>query len=69
METPVVYFYTDKETKVSVKVDFPRGWITEWYPFAATAPNVKATKSREGRPVDPVERAALARRAGHAAPR
>ena len=39
METPVLYFYTDREMKVSVKVDFPRGWITEWYPFAAAAPN------------------------------
>jgi hypothetical protein len=39
METPVVYFYTDKEMKVSVNVDFPRGWITEWYPFAAGAPS------------------------------
>ena len=38
METPVVYFYADKETKVSLKVDFPKGWITEWYPFASLAP-------------------------------
>jgi len=38
METPVVYFYTDRETKVSLKVDFPKGWITEWYPFAHAAP-------------------------------
>jgi len=45
METPVVYFYTDRETKVSLKVDFPRGWITDWYPFAAVAPSVKATRS------------------------
>jgi hypothetical protein len=40
METPVVYFYTDRAMKVSVKVDFPRGWITEWYPFAADAPSM-----------------------------
>jgi hypothetical protein len=32
METPVVYFYSDKEMEVSVKVDFPQGKITEWYP-------------------------------------
>ena len=38
METPVIYFYTDKETRVSVKVDFPKGWITEWYPHASAAP-------------------------------
>jgi hypothetical protein len=48
METPVVYFYTDRETKVSVQVDFPRGWITEWYPFASTAPSMRATKNQMG---------------------
>ncbi|HEV2689512.1 MAG TPA: hypothetical protein VGV35_13200 [Bryobacteraceae bacterium] len=35
METPVLYFYSPQETNVSVKVDFPGGQITEWYPFAA----------------------------------
>ena len=34
METPVLYFYTDRETSVSVRVDFPKGKITEWYPRA-----------------------------------
>lgn len=34
METPVLYFYTDRETQVSVRVDFPQGKITEWYPQA-----------------------------------
>lgn len=34
METPVLYFYADKETIVSVRVDFPKGKITEWYPQA-----------------------------------
>jgi hypothetical protein len=34
METPVVYFYSSHETEVSVKVDFPKGKITEWYPQA-----------------------------------
>ncbi|HZS09889.1 MAG TPA: hypothetical protein VFD58_33995 [Blastocatellia bacterium] len=34
METPVLYFYTDRETSVSVKVDFPKGTISEWYPQA-----------------------------------
>ena len=29
METPVIYFYTDKAMRASVRVDFPRGWITE----------------------------------------
>ncbi len=36
METPVVYFYSDREVSASVKVDFPRGRITEWYPQART---------------------------------
>jgi len=34
METPVLYFYSDNEMDVSVKVDFPKGKITEWYPQA-----------------------------------
>src|SRR5438132_6673133 len=34
METPVLYFYSSSETDVSVKVDFPKGKITEWYPQA-----------------------------------
>jgi hypothetical protein len=36
METPVLYFYSGKEMDVSVKVDFPKGKITEWYPQART---------------------------------
>src|SRR5438128_11674848 len=31
METPVLYFYSDNEVDVAVKVDFPKGKITEWY--------------------------------------
>src|SRR5258706_8065368 len=34
METPVIYFYADKEQTVDVSVDFPQGLITEWYPQA-----------------------------------
>jgi hypothetical protein len=34
METPVLYFYSDNEVDVAVKVDFPKGKITEWYPQA-----------------------------------
>ena len=37
LETPVLYFYTDRETKASVKVDFPKGWVTEWYPYGELA--------------------------------
>jgi len=34
METPVLYFYSPKETRVNVGVAFPKGLITEWYPHA-----------------------------------
>jgi hypothetical protein len=37
METPVLYFYSGRETTVSVQVKFAKGMITEWYP-RATAP-------------------------------
>jgi hypothetical protein len=32
METPVIYFYTDKLRDVNVKVGFPQGLLTEFYP-------------------------------------
>jgi hypothetical protein len=35
METPVLYFYSPRETTVSVHVTFSKGLITEWYPHAA----------------------------------
>ncbi len=35
METPVLYFYSARETSVSVKVSFSKGLITEWYPHAS----------------------------------
>jgi hypothetical protein len=34
METPVIYFYSDKERTVDVTVKFPEGRITEWFPQA-----------------------------------
>ena len=34
METPVIYFYSDKSINVDVSVKFPKGLITEWYPQA-----------------------------------
>jgi len=34
METPVLYFYTPAPMTLSVRVDFPQGLITEWYPRA-----------------------------------
>lgn len=32
METPVLYFYSAREVTANVKVQFPHGVITEWYP-------------------------------------
>lgn len=55
METPVIYFYSDRETKLSVDVQFPKGLITEWFP-AATAHDEQTpeTDSTPGpRPVIP----------------
>jgi hypothetical protein len=34
METPVVYFYSSVPATVDVRVDFPRGLMTEWFPHA-----------------------------------
>jgi hypothetical protein len=34
METPVIYFYSPQDVKVSVRVAFAKGIITEWYPHA-----------------------------------
>ena len=33
-ETPVIYFYSDSATRVSVEVGFPGGMWTQWYPQA-----------------------------------
>jgi hypothetical protein len=34
METPVTYFYSDRPRTLDVRVDFPRGLLTEFYPPA-----------------------------------
>ncbi len=34
METPVLYFYSTVDETARVKVNFPQGLITEWYPQA-----------------------------------
>jgi hypothetical protein len=36
METPVTYFYSPVPVKVSARVDFPNGMLTQWYPFVQT---------------------------------
>lgn len=40
METPVLYFYSPRETRVDVTVRFHKGIITEWFPRAVVAPIV-----------------------------
>jgi len=34
METPVLYFYSPRDVRVSVRVAFSKGILTEWYPRA-----------------------------------
>jgi len=43
METPVLYFYPDKEMDVTVSASFPNGRITEVFPPAATSALNKET--------------------------
>jgi hypothetical protein len=45
METPVVYFYSDKPLTVDVEVKFPGGEMTEWYP-KISSPIAEALNSR-----------------------
>jgi hypothetical protein len=37
METPVLYFYATRPATLSVRVAFPEGLLTEWYPRASRA--------------------------------
>jgi hypothetical protein len=48
-ETPVLYFYADAPLRARVRVDFPNGLLTQWYPQAAEHPTIVATHER---PVD-----------------
>lgn len=34
METPVIYFYGEEGEKLDIKIDFPKGIISQWYPKA-----------------------------------
>jgi hypothetical protein len=47
METPVIYIYSDAEREVAVKVGFPKGAMTQWYPqVRGLAPAVDDSKSQ-----------------------
>jgi hypothetical protein len=39
METPVVYFYSDVPRRVTLRVDFEGGLLSEWFPRAAISPD------------------------------
>lgn len=41
METPITYFYTKHPREVNVRVGFPEGLLTEFYPPAAISPPYK----------------------------
>jgi hypothetical protein len=47
-ETPVIYFYTDKAQSVDVKVGFPGGVWTQWYPQANSLGPGQASKLHNG---------------------
>jgi hypothetical protein len=48
METPVLYFYSPQETTVNVRVSFPHGLITEYYPtIAKVGPNNPASAIKD----------------------
>src|SRR5262249_18072895 len=38
METPVVYFYSSEARRVNLKVEFPNGLLTHWFPNADVTP-------------------------------
>ena len=43
METPVIYFYSNKEVDVNVRVDFPKGVISQWFPnISSINPSIEA---------------------------
>lgn len=38
LETPVMYFYSDRERTVSIDVKFPKGMMTDYYPQSSRPP-------------------------------
>jgi hypothetical protein len=45
METPVLYFYSQRDASADVRVRFPRGVMTEWYPHAAVTEAIVSTET------------------------
>lgn len=48
METPVIYFYSKKEMDVSVRVDFPKGVISQWFPKVSSVNPSEEAKNGYG---------------------
>jgi hypothetical protein len=59
METPVLYFYGTREATASVKVNFPKGVITEWYPRRSDSGDATDRIEWSGIRVSPSESPAL----------
>src|SRR5262249_40560800 len=38
LETPVTYFYSDRDRTASVQVEFPKGLMTDWNPLPSRPP-------------------------------
>ena len=56
METPVIYFYAPQATAVDVRVTFPRGVMTEWYPRAKVdQPQVRPTLLQDEKVTSSIE--------------
>jgi hypothetical protein len=49
METPVIYFYSEKGLNADVQVEMPRGRITEWYPRATRVGPMFTTNKAEAK--------------------
>lgn len=45
METPVLYFYSPKGVTADVRITFPRGLMTEWYPKATVTQHDVASET------------------------
>jgi hypothetical protein len=53
METPVVYFYSDKILQADLSVGFPPGAVTEWYPQATQIGPSLASAGTNASPAPP----------------
>lgn len=52
METPVTYFYTPVERDVQVRVRFPQGLLTEFFPPVVAATSIEWQRLNSGNPTD-----------------